>query len=181
MTTIVARWAIDDYHKMIEAGLLIDRRVELLNGLIVEMSPEGPDHADLSTDAIELLMSAANERYRVRPSKPITIVGSNSEPEPDIALVKLQPYRQSHPAPNDVYLIIEFSNSSLQKDTEQKRLTYAAAGIQDYWVVNLRDRQLVVYRNPLNGDYQSEQRLTSGTITPLAFPDVMVEITALFP
>lgn len=144
MTTIVARWTITDYHATINAGLLVDRRVELLNGLIVEMSPEGPDRADLSTDAIELFMSAANGRYRVRPGKPITIADSDSEPEPDIALVKPQSYRQSHPTPDDVYLIIEFSNSSLTKDTEDKHRAYAAAAIQDYWVVNLRDRQLIV-------------------------------------
>lgn len=180
MTTIVARWALDDYHKMIDTGLLDNRRVELLNGLIVEMPPEGPDHADLSTDAIEFLMGAANGRYRVRPAKPITIAGSDSEPEPDIALVKPQPYRRSHPTPDDIYLIIEFSNSSLLKDTEEKRLTYAAAGIQDYWVVNLRDRQLIVYRDPLDGNYQSAQTLTSGTTAPLVFPDVILNITALF-
>ncbi|WP_088893886.1 Uma2 family endonuclease [Leptolyngbya ohadii] len=180
MTAIVARWAIKDYHKMIEAGLLVDRRVELLNGLIVEMSPEGPDHADLSTDLLEYLISAANGRYRVRADKPITIATSNSEPEPDIALVKPQSYRQSHPTPADIYLIIEFANSSLTKDTQEKRLAYATAGIPEYWVVNLRDRQLIVYRNPANGDYQSEQRLTSGKIEAIEFPDVGLDVAVLF-
>lgn len=80
MTAIVARWTITDYHAMIDTAVLVNRRVELLNGLIVEMPPEGPDHADLSTDAIELFMSAAKGKYRVRPSKPITIADSNSEP-----------------------------------------------------------------------------------------------------
>ena len=66
MTTNVARWTIADYHAMIETGLLANRHVELLNGLIVEMPPEGPDHADTSTDALERLISVANGRYRVR-------------------------------------------------------------------------------------------------------------------
>lgn len=180
MTAIVARWAIDDYHKMIGAGLLDDRRVELLNGLIVEMSPEGPDHADLSTNLLEYLVSAANGRYRVRADKPITIAASNSEPEPDIALVKPQSYRQAHPTPDDVYLVIEFANSSLLKDTQEKRLSYAAAEIPEYWVVNLRDRQLIVYRNPTNGDYQSERRLTGGRIEAIEFPDVGLDVAELF-
>ena len=181
MTATIARWTIDDYHAMIEAGLLVERRVELLNGLIVEMSPEGPDHADLSTDALEHFMSAANGRYRVRPAKPITITDNNSEPEPDIALVKPQSYRKSHPTPDDVYLIIEFSRTSLTKDTEDKRQTYAAAGITDYWVVNLREGYLIMYRNPSGGDYQSEQRLTSGTVSPLAFPDLTLDVETLLP
>lgn len=100
-------------------------------------------------------------------------------PEPDIALVKPQSYRQSHPTPDDVYLIIEFSNSSLAKDTEDKRRAYAASGIQDYWVVNLRDRQLIVYRNLSAGDYQSEQRLTTDYLSPLAFPNVVVDVRTL--
>jgi Uma2 family endonuclease len=173
------RWTIGDYHTMIDSGLFLNRPVELLNGLIVEMPPEGPDHADLSTNALEFFMAAANGRYRVRPAKPITIPLNNSEPEPDIALVKPQPYRQSHPTADDVFLIIEFSNTSLAKDTDDKRYTYASAGIQDYWVVNLRDRQLIVYRNPFDDDYTSEQRLKAGTLSPLAFPDIILTVQML--
>lgn len=172
----LVRWTISDYHTIIDAGLFLNRHVELLNGLIVEMSPEGPDHADLSTDALEFFMAAANGRYRVRPAKPLTLLENNSEPEPDIALVKPQSYRQSHPTSDDVFLIIEFSNTSLAKDIEDKRRVYASAGIQDYWVVNLRDRQLIIYRNPSNDDYTSEQRLKAGSISLLAFPDITLTV-----
>ncbi len=78
-----------------------------------------------------------------------------------------------------MYLIIEFSNTSLAKDTEEKRRAYAAAGIADYWVANLRDGELIVYRQPVDGDYQVEQRLRQGVIFPLAFPDVVVAVKAL--
>ena len=111
--------------------------------------------------------------------KPITIPNSNSEPEPALALVKPQSYRQSHPLPEDVFLVIEFSHSSLAKDTSEKRLTYAAAIIQDYWVVNLPKRELIVYRQPANGDYQSQQVLTTGSLSLLSFPDVVVDIGTL--
>jgi len=179
LSATLVRWTIEDYHTMIDASLFINRHVELLNGLVVEMPPEGPDHADLSTDTLEFFMAAANNRYRVRPAKPITIPANNSEPEPDIALVKPQSYRQSHPTPDDVFLIVEFSNTSLAKDTADKRRAYASAGIQDYWVVNLRDRQLIVYRNPSNDDYTSEQRLKAGSISPLAFPDITLAVRML--
>jgi Uma2 family endonuclease len=180
MTTTVARWTIPEYHALVEAGLLLNRRVELLNGLIVEMAPEGPDHADLSTDAIEWFISRANGRYRVRPSQPMTIASSNSEPEPDLALVQPKSYRQSHPIPSDVYLVIEFSNSSLAKDTDEKRRAYASAGIQDYWVVNLRTNgELIVYRDPIDGDYRSQQHLTQGFVSPLFFPDVTTDVRLL--
>lgn len=178
-STTPVRWTIADYHTMITAGLLLDRQVELLNGLVVEMSPEGPDHADLSNDVLEFFMAAAKGRYRVRPAKPITIPQNNSEPEPDLALVKSQSYRQAHPIPGDVFLVIEFSNTSLAKDTEDKRRTYAAAGIQDYWVVNLRDRQLLIYRDPANDDYHCQQQLQAGTVSPLAFPDILLQVQML--
>lgn len=179
MAVTLTRWTLDDYHRMIEAGLFVNRRVELLNGLVVEMAPEGPDHADLSTDADELFVEQAQGRYRVRVAKPMTIAATGSEPEPDIALVKRKSYRQGHPAPADVYLIIEFSNTTLAKDTDEKRRVYAAAGIQDYWVANLKDGELIIYRQPIDGDYQVEQRLRQGAVAPLAFPDITVAVDSL--
>lgn len=166
---------------MIDAGLFVNRPVELLNGLVLEMAPEGPEHADLSTDADELFVAQSQGRYRVRVAKPITIPETGSEPEPDIALVKPQAYRQGHPTPAEIYLVIEFAQSSLEKDTDEKRLAYATAGITDYWVVNLRRGELIVYRQPLNGDYQSEQHLTAGPISPLAFPDIEISVRILLP
>jgi Uma2 family endonuclease len=179
MTLTVARLTIDDYHTIIASGVFEGRSIELLNGWIVEMPPEGPEHADSSTNLLPLLWNAASDRYQVRPAKPITIPGSNSEPEPDIALVRPQSYRQSHPFPEDVFLVIEFSNTSLTKDLEEKRKIYAAAGILDYWIVNLRDRQIIVLRNPVNGNYQSEERYSTGSLSPLAFPDVIIQINTL--
>ncbi|PSN14094.1 hypothetical protein C7293_13225 [filamentous cyanobacterium CCT1] len=179
MAVTLTRWTLDDYHRMIEAGLFVDRRVELLNGLVVEMAPEGPDHVDLSTDADELFVEQARGRYRVRVAKPMSIAATGSEPEPDIALVKRKSYRQGHPEPADIYLIIEFSNTTLAKDTNEKRQAYAAAGIQDYWVANLKDKELIVYRQPVDGDYQIEQHLRQGTVTPLAFPDIAVAVESL--
>jgi Uma2 family endonuclease len=176
MTVTIARWTLVDYHHMAEAGLFEGRPIELLNGLIVEMPPEGPEHADSSTRLMPVLWSAAQGRYQVRAAKPISIPPSDSEPEPDIALVRDRSYQSAHPHPDDIFLIIEFSKTSLAKDTEDKPLVYAQAGIEDYWVVNLRDRCVILYRNLAEGRYQSEQTVFSGEISPLAFPDVSISV-----
>lgn len=181
MSITLARWSLDEYHAILNAGVFSDRPIELLNGLIVEMAPEGPDHAEASNNVLEFFIGVARGRYRVRPAKPISIPQIASEPEPDLALVNPRSYGQQHPLPEDVFLVIEFSKSSLAKDTEEKRKIYAEAGIQDYWVVNLKDLQVIVYRNPMDGDYQLEQRMKSGAIAPLAFPDIALDVTTLLP
>ncbi len=155
MTVTVARWTLADYHQMIETGLLQDRRVELLDGPVIEMAPEGPEHAEYSTLLNTLFGNAAGGRYRVREAKPISLAASNSEPEPDIALVRDKSYRQAHPKPADIFLVIEFSQSSLAKATEAKRLVCATAGVEDYWVVNLRDRQVIVLSPASRGRLQA--------------------------
>jgi Uma2 family endonuclease len=177
MTITIAKWTVDDYHRMVEAGILDDRPVELLNGEIIEMSPEGTPHANRSTKGANYLRQLLGDRVEVREGKPITL-SDRSEPEPDIAVV--QPlddeYDDHHPYPENIFWLIEFSNSSLEKDLEVKRKAYAAAGIPEYWVVNLRRMELVLLRSPQAGDYQEEAILTEGTIQPIAFPDVTVAV-----
>ncbi len=80
-------------------------------------------------------------------------------------------YREYHPYPKNIFWLIEYANSSLEKDLERKSKIYAEAGIPEYWVVNLKKLHLVVFREPLDGDYATKLTLTTGTIQPLAFPD----------
>lgn len=177
MTVATAKWTIHDYHRMIDAGILDDRHVELLNGEIIEMSPEGIPHANRSTKGANYLRRLLGDRVEVREGKPITL-SNRSEPEPDIAVV--QPledeYDEHHPYSSNVFWLIEFSNSSLEKDLEVKRKTYATEGIQEYWVVNLREMKLIVFRAPEGGDYREKSTLEQGIIQPVAFPDVPVEV-----
>ncbi len=86
---------------------------------------------------------------------------------------------EHHPYPENIFWLIEYADSSLGKDTEIKRKIYATAGIQEYWVINLRRMELIVYHDPLNDDYQSEITLTSGNVTPLASPDITVAVNRL--
>lgn len=180
MTVTIAKWTVEDYHRIVATGILTERRVELLQGDIVEMAPEGREHAYLADDADKYLTRLLGDRAQVRDGKPITLA-PDSEPEPDIAVVRPlgTVYRQRHPYSEDVFWLIEFAQTSLAKDFKPKRLTYAAAGIAEYWIVNLKARQVVVLRDPSRGDYQSEQICQSGTVALQAFPDVAVSISRL--
>ncbi len=88
-------------------------------------------------------------------------------------------YLQHHPYPENIFLLIEFSNTSLAKDLDIKRQAYATASIPEYWVMNLKTRQLKVFRDPVKGNYASESTLTTGEIRPLAFQDVVVSVQRL--
>jgi Uma2 family endonuclease len=181
MTLTLAKWTIDDYHQMIESGVLVDRYVELLNGEIVEMPSEGPDHAYFNTKAAKLLQRLVGVRAEVRDAKPITLIEQTSEPEPDVAVVESLDdiYATRHPYPQNVYLLVEYSYTSLAKDKEIKRKLYAKAEILEYWIANLKDRQLIVHRDPVDGDYRLVQTLSTGQITMLAFPDVSIAVSQL--
>jgi Uma2 family endonuclease len=176
-----AKWTVEDYHRMIATGILSGRHVELLNGEIVEMAPEGESHAYSSDEAGEYLIYLLGNRAKVRQAKPITLPQSNSEPEPDIAIAQRlgRDYREHHPYPENIFWLIEYSDSSLSKDLEVKTKVYAAVGIPEYWVINLRTMQLIVFRVPSDEGYQSNETLTQGEINPLAFPDIAVSIERL--
>jgi Uma2 family endonuclease len=181
MTVTTAKWSVEDYHCMIEAGLLDDRPVELLNGEIIEMTPEREPHANSSSEAGDYLRDLLGSRAKVREGHPITIPSSNSEPEPDLAIVRRRDegYRDHHPYPSDIFWLVEFSNSSLKKDLDPKAKAYAAAGIAEYWVVNLRAMELVVMRDPVEGEYRSQVTWQEATINPLAFADVSVSVSRM--
>ncbi len=169
---IKAKWSIEEYHRMIEAGILSDRTVELLQGEIVEMAPEGKPHAHLSSDAADYIRELLQNRVKVRAAKPITLP-DDSEPEPDIAIVQNlgDVYLDHHPYPENIFWLIEYADSSLTKDLQVKSQIYAKAGIREYWVVNLQRMELVVFTKVIAGRYQTQSILTNGKISPIAFPE----------
>lgn len=174
----IAKFTTHAYHQIIESGALDDRNVELLEGLIIEMAAEGVAHAYLSDEAGDYLAEKLGSRVKVREGKPITLP-NDSEPQPDLAIVKPlgAVYFERHPAPSDVYWLIEYSDSSLKKDMEQKARIYAVAGIKEYWVVNLQKTILVVFRDPVNGKYRSTKKYDDGEISPLDFPDTKLLVS----
>jgi hypothetical protein len=88
-------------------------------------------------------------------------------------------YLEHHPYPENILWVIEYAQSSLTKDLEVKSKVYAEVNIAEYWVINLRDKQLIIFRDPVNGEYRSRVILTYGVITPLAFPDVQIDVRRL--
>jgi Uma2 family endonuclease len=115
MTLTRAKWTLTDYHQMIEAGILQDRRVELLRGEIVEMAPEGKPHAYCSDEAGEYLARLLGDRAKVRQAKPITLPNAL---EPDLAIVqRLGPeYRSHHPYPENIFWVVEYTSASLTNE-----------------------------------------------------------------
>lgn len=175
------RWAIDRYHRAVKAGVFDGQPVELLDGELFEMSPEGIPHAGLSSDGADYLRERLGCQVKVREAKPITLP-DDSEPEPDIAIVKPlgDVYKaERHPYVSDLFWVIEYSDTSLEKDLQLKTKIYAKATIPEYWVVNLRTRELIVLRDPAGDDYQSRLVVNSGLIYPISFPAIGIEVIKL--
>lgn len=178
---ILAKWSIDDYHRMIDAGILNDRNVELLSGEIVESGvPESPFHTVYGEGLANYLRTRLKDRAWVSEARPITL--PDSEPEPDIAVVRLPwfQYSQHHPYSEDIFWLIEISDSTLSKDLNQKKQLYAQASILEYWVVDVKAKTVIVFREPEGISYRIELEYSTGKISPLAFPDVEIPIEKIF-
>lgn len=177
------RWTVDEYHRMISAGILTPHdRVELLDGRIIEMVPQEPPHASTTSSfGNDFVLLFAGKAW-VRQQLPITIA-PNSEPEPDIAIVKLNDrrYRDRHPVPEEIFLLIEVADSSLTYDRDRKAQVYAKANIPEYWIIDVNQRQVLVFREPQGDAYQMEQVLeTTDLIVPVAFPEIEIKLSDLF-
>lgn len=181
----VAHFTLAQYELMAEAGVFDGKhgqRVELIRGEIREMTPIGIQHGDvvdrLTRWSIENLPA---ERAWVRIQGTLTVPALESAPEPDVLWLVPKDYSQGHPGPEDVLLLIEVAESSLAEDTGEKAQLYAEAGIADYWVVNLVDNCVEVFRDPQPSGYTSRQtRRSDEEIRPLALPDVALKPSALF-
>jgi Uma2 family endonuclease len=181
MTVTTAKWTIEEYHRLVATGILDEKRVELLAGIIVDMAPEGMPHAVYCSEAVEYLRSVLGDRAKVREAHPITLP-NDSEPEPDIAIVRApnRQYLTHHPYPQDIFWLVEYANTTLKKDLNDKKQVYAAAGIAEYWVVNLQTLELIVFRDRVIDTYQSETILAAGNISPLSFPTIQIDVRKLF-
>jgi len=166
MSVQIERWIfnVDDYHRMAEAGILTeDDRVELIEGEIIKMSSIGSRHAGCVNRLTMFFARKVGQEAIVSVQNPFRI-GSFSEPQPDITLLKARDdfYSQSHATPEDVLLVIEVADSSIGYDRKVKMYLYARAGIQEAWVVNLPEDKLEAYSKPVNGSYQRVRQLKRG-------------------
>lgn len=176
------RWKIsrDAYHRMAEAGVFAEgERVELLDGELFTMSPQSGVHAFVVRVLTRVFVRALAGRADVTPQLPFAL-SDLSEPEPDIALVteELIPQRDH---PSSAFLIIEVAYSSLDFDLGRKRRLYALAGVPEYWVIDVDARRVHVHRDPVGSSYQTVAVVEDGgSVAPVAFPDVVVPLSALF-
>ena len=144
----IARFSVEQYHRMIESGAFTeDDRLELIDGWVVQQMAKGPGHEYAVGQGEDLLRACVPAGWHVRNQAPITL--KSSEPEPDLALVRgdRSAYRQRHPAASEVALVIEVSDTSLDTD-RIKGKTYGSAGIAEYWIINLVDRCIEMYARP---------------------------------
>ncbi len=169
---------VHEYHRMGEAGILgFDERVELLDGELYTLPPQTARHAGTTMAAGYCLRPALDHALQSI-HNPIRL-SEYSEPEPDVVLLRprLDLYRTSKARPEDVFLIVEVAESSLQYDRRMKLPLYAAAGIPQVWIVNLIARQIQVYRDPAGDHYSTATVHTSGeTLSPVALPDVVIRV-----
>jgi Uma2 family endonuclease len=184
-TTELRLWTIDEYHQMAEVGILQpDEQVELIAGQIIKkMSPQGTPHATSITLTRLLLENLLGKQVLVRTQLPI-VLNNRSEPEPDVAVVMPDAlrYLDHHPIPSEVYLLIEVADKTLKKDCGLKAKDYAISGIPDYWVLDIKNRQLRVFREPNEEGYQSEVILSDNeTILPLQFPNYAIAVADMLP
>ena len=167
---------------MAETGVLRpDARVELLDWRITDMSPIGPFHGGLVKRLSRIFQLKARGRWLVSTQDPVRL-DDHSEPEPDVMLLRPSPddYTSRHPQPDDVYLLIEVSDTTLELDREEKLPAYGRAGIAEVWIVNLNDETIEVYREPHFTGYSSKVVLQAGDqASPAAFPDVAVDVAEL--
>ncbi len=174
---------VDEYYRMAEVGLLApDARVELIEGEVIDMAPIGTRHAYVVDQLAAILMRAADRRALVRIQSPVRL-SKRSEPQPDLSLLKLQPhrYRDAHPTPADVLLLIEVSDTTLKFDRGPKLAMYAKHGIPEVWVVDIENKQLHCMRDPVNEDHHSVVSLQAPqNVAVAAFPDIQIELAALF-
>jgi Uma2 family endonuclease len=181
------RWRREEYYRMAEVGLFSGRRVELIRGEIIEMSPQHSPHATgirLTDRALRRIFVSG---WVVSVQMPLAL-GLDSDPEPDVSVVfgSVRDFTASHPT--SAVLVVEVAETSLDYDREKGGL-YAEAGVEDYWIVNVLDRELEVYRGPrkdpshvYGSTFATKTILRSGdTVSPLAAPRASIRVADLLP
>ena len=176
------RFTVAQFEEMVEAGILTENdRVELLRGEVVEKIPIGPAHAASVNRLNRLFQLRLGTAAIVAVQNPIQ--AGDSEPEPDLALLRPRAdyYSKATPSGDDVLLVVEVSDTTLETDRTLKCEIYAEAGFPEYWIVNLVENCLEVHRDPSpSGSYAWTQRLDiESSVAPLSFPDYQFPVMEL--
>lgn len=169
-----------EYDQLVELGAFAEERLELLHGMLVTvMSPQRPRHAETTSRLAKRLVRLLGDRGEVRVQCPLAVSG-DSEPEPDVAVVPPGDYSREHP--RWASLVIEVAEDSLEKDRTIKSRLYAAAGVPEYWIVNLVDDLVEVHTCPSGEAYATAERAARGqTLRLVRHPDVEVAVDEVIP
>jgi Uma2 family endonuclease len=182
ITAPTYRWSVEEYQKLGEVGIFHeDDRVELLNGEIVIMAPIGLRHMNAVRRLINTMARKYGSRCLVDAQNPLVIDGE-SMPQPDLLLLRQDLDEGREPTPEDVLLLVEVADSSLSYDSRDKRDAYARTGVREYWLLNLPQNQLHVFRDPDSHGYRSEVIIRADeSVAPLAFPQETVALAEILP
>jgi Uma2 family endonuclease len=176
------RFTVDDYYRMAEVGILTeDDRVELLDGEIVEMSPIGSVHGGHVKRLNALFTSQLGARVVVSVQDPVRL-SRFSEPQPDVTLLRPREdfYARAHPRPEDVLLLIEVADTSVETDRRVKLPLYAGAGVREVWLLDLPAERVEIHRQPTAFGYSEIRTLARGQgLSPQAFPDLALGVEDL--
>ncbi|MCC5631123.1 Uma2 family endonuclease [Nostoc sphaeroides CHAB 2801] len=176
------KFTVEQYQKMLESGILTeDDRVELIRGEIIEMSPIGTKHAACVNRLINLLVQLLGKRVIVAAQNPVAL-NNNSQPQPDVALLKPRDdfYATAHPQPQDIFLLIEVSDSTVMYDREEKIPLYAEANIIEVWLVDINEQIVEVYQQSTAAGYQLMQKFAGGqSLSIKALSDVNITVNEI--
>lgn len=177
-------WTVPEYHRLSELGFLGSHdRTELMEGQIVLMAAKGTAHVTILQLLADLLREQLGRTALIRLQDPIQL-DDRSEPEPDLVVARgtALDYRSQHPQPADLHLVVEVADSTLTYDCGPKARLYAQAGIADYWVVDVQNQQLHIFRDPTPAGYSHHLILTQPqSAALLAFPACSINLHEIFP
>jgi len=175
------QFTVDDLKQFVATGVLSeDDRIELIEGELFDMSPINEPHADTVDTLNESLLPLVRPEGRLRVQNPVRL-SDLSIVQPDVAIVRRQGYRQHHPIPDDVLLLIEVSDSTLSFDLRTKVPLYARAGVPEVWIVDVNARIIHRFRQPEGSAYLLTDQLRSGdTISIDALPHVTLAVADIF-
>ena len=185
----VKKFTIEDYHRLTQLGFFQeDDKVELIRGEIIEMAAKGKLHATINRRLLRELTNIIDQLATLQSQDPI-FLSNYSEPEPDLVILKNKEddYLSSHPHPEDILLLIEISDSSLEYDQTTKLSVYGENNITDYWIFNLVEYCLECYSEPyqnLKGEFGYRQKLIylpNELVTLPCFPDLTLDLSKVFP
>lgn len=177
------RFSVEEYERFGEAGIFDeDSRVELLDGEIIDMAPIGKHHAKVVRRLIRV-MSRHFSDVALVDAQNVAVLDNFSEPQPDLLLLRLELDESTEiPRPADIFLIVEAAESSYRYDSSRKLRAYARSGIVEYWIVNISEACVEVYREPQGEAYAQQFRRVAGeTLAPAAFPDRAIAVADILP